>query len=90
MNRLTVCISGVVQGVGYRYFVVRRARECNVTGWVKNRSDGSVQIEAVGQRGALEDFLSGIRIGPPAAHISGVDAQWAENGPEYETFDVKF
>ena len=90
MTRLSVHITGVVQGVGYRYFVVRKARERNVTGWVKNRPDGSVDIEAVGERPQLEEFLRMVRIGPPAAHTAGVDARWHEDGPEYEDFDVQF
>jgi acylphosphatase len=85
-----VNISGVVQGVGYRYYIIRKARERNLTGWVKNRANGSVQIEAVGQRPELEELLRLIRVGPAAAHVSGVNANWYEDNPKYEEFDVRF
>jgi acylphosphatase len=90
LSRLSVRISGVVQGVGYRYFVARRARDHSLTGWVKNRADGSVEIEAVGPRGSLEQLLRYVRVGPPAAHVAGVNVQWFEDGPSYDGFEVRF
>jgi acylphosphatase len=90
MNRLSVSLSGVIQDVGYRYFIVRRARERNVTGWVKNRADGTVEIDAVGEKAKLEELLRFIRVGPPAAHVAGVEARWFTDAPQYKEFDVKF
>jgi acylphosphatase len=88
--RLNASVTGAVQDVGYRYFIVRRARERNLTGWVKNRADGTVVVEAVGDRTQLEEFLRFIRVGPPAAHIAGVDTRWFEDEPDYKNFDVRF
>lgn len=90
MTRLQIRITGVVQGVGYRYFVVSRARAAQVTGWVKNRADGTVEIEAVGERGALDGFLRYVRVGPPAAHVYGVETHWFDDDHRYESFDVRF
>ena len=90
MNRLNVILNGVVQGVGYRYYVVRRAVKSDITGWVKNCSDGTMEIEAIGEKGALESFLSYVRVGPTAAHVTEVNAQWFTNGKQYEKFDVHF
>lgn len=90
MARLNASVTGVVQDVGYRYFIVRRARERKLTGWVKNRADGTVVVEAVGERVVLEEFLNFVRIGPPAAHIAGVNTLWYKDGPKYEDFDVRF
>ena len=80
----------MVQGVGYRYFVARRAREHELHGWVKNRSDGSIEIEAVGPRGPLEEFLSYVRVGPPASHVNAVDVRWFDEGPSYNGFEIRF
>lgn len=90
MSRLNVRIEGRVQGVGYRYFVMRKAQEHKLGGWVKNRSDGTVEIEAVGARPILEEFLSYVRVGPAAAHVSNAHVAWHEDEPSYATFDVKF
>jgi acylphosphatase len=90
MPRLTVRIDGRVQGVGYRYFVQKRAQEHNLRGWVKNRSDGTVEIEAVGPRPSLEEFLHYVRVGPPAANVARADVCWADDEPAYNNFDVRF
>ncbi|MEW5702793.1 MAG: acylphosphatase [Candidatus Zixiibacteriota bacterium] len=90
MGRLSAQVHGMVQGVGYRYFVARRARENNLTGWVKNRSDGTVEIEAVGPRDTLEEFLSYVRVGPPAARVADVGVRWFDDEPRYEGFQVRF
>ena len=90
MPRLWVRIDGRVQGVGYRYFVQRRAAQHAITGWVKNRADGSIEIEAVGKKPALEEFLSYVRVGPPAANVSHAVARWFDEEPVYKGFDVRF
>jgi acylphosphatase len=90
VSRLNIRITGVVQGVGYRYFVSRRATEYGLRGWVKNHADGSVQIDAIGAKGHLEDFLKYVRIGPPGSRVAGVTTQWHEDEPEYAGFDIRF
>lgn len=90
MPRLSVRINGRVQGVGYRYFVQRKANEKSLTGWVKNRADGTVEIEAVGAQQALEEFLSYVRVGPPAANVASADVNWFDDEPQYKGFDVRF
>ncbi len=90
MSRLQVQLKGVVQGVGYRYHISRRANDMGVTGWVKNRADGSVEIEAVGDRSALEEFLNYARIGPAGAHVEDVSVKWHEDEPGYSSFDIRF
>lgn len=90
MPRLTVRINGRVQGVGYRYFVQKRAQDHNLLGWVKNRPDGTVEIEAVGPRPSLEEFLHYVRVGPAAANVASAEVHWFEDEPSYNSFDVRF
>lgn len=89
MPRLSVRINGRVQGVGYRYFVQRKAQEKLLTGWVKNRADGTVEIEAVGGKTSLEEFLNYVRVGPPAANVARADVNWFDDEPNYKGFDVR-
>lgn len=89
MPRLSVRINGRVQGVGYRYFVQRRAQEKSLTGWVKNRADGTVEIEAIGPKTSLEEFLNYVRVGPPAANVAKADVNWFDDEPPYKGFDVR-
>jgi acylphosphatase len=61
--------SGRVQGVGFRYFVQRKAVEIGLVGWVRNRPDGTVEAEAAGDPAQLEAFELALRAGPPLARV---------------------
>jgi len=62
-------VSGRVQGVGYRWFVMCRARTLGIAGWVRNRSDGTVEVWAEGKEAALDKLEKALREGPPGALI---------------------
>ena len=72
-----VVVHGRVQGVGYRDAAVQAAFALNVKGWVRNRSDGTVEAHAQGTPDAVERFLGWCRQGPPLARVSRVDASEA-------------
>ena len=57
MKRAHLIISGDVQGVGFRAWIVRQAKEFSLTGWVKNREDGAVELVAEGVRQSLEELI---------------------------------
>ena len=65
-------IRGRVQGVGYRYAMVEVAKTYRVTGWVRNRRDGTVEALAQGDAAAVEAIIAWCRRGPPAARVEGV------------------
>ena len=85
-----IVVTGVVQGVGFRFFVMRIAENLGVTGRVRNRFDGSVEIEAEGKRSALEAFIREVRIGPPMASIRGINVEWMPYEGKFKTFDLVF
>lgn len=66
-------VRGVVQGVGFRWFVVREAHRLDVRGWVSNQPDGSVEVVAEGAADALAQFRQALTRGPAAAQVSGVE-----------------
>jgi acylphosphatase len=70
-------ISGTVQGVGYRAFAERGARQIGVTGWARNLDDGRVEVHANGTSGQLEDFEARLRQGPRWAHVRAVEVSAA-------------
>lgn len=74
MNRIRVraVVSGLVQGVFYRASTVDAARVRNLTGWVQNRADGSVELEAEGPEEAVQDLIAWCRVGPPSARVDTV------------------
>ena len=67
-------VHGRVQGVGYRDAAVQAAYTLGVTGWVRNRSEGTVEAHVQGEGGAVERFVEWCRRGPPLARVSRVDA----------------
>lgn len=67
--RIRVIVAGRVQGVGYRAWVLRRALELGLRGWVRNCRDGSVEVEAAGPIPALERLRQLLADGPPLAHV---------------------
>jgi acylphosphatase len=70
---LHAVIHGRVQGVGFRWFVRERARELGVRGWVKNRADGAVEVEAAGDAQSLARLRKFLTEGPPGARVSVFD-----------------
>lgn len=71
--RMHVVVTGQVQGVGFRWFVREAARELDLSGWVRNRSDGCVEVAADGETRLLADFRDRLRKGPPHARVESVD-----------------
>lgn len=67
-------VTGRVQGVGFRWFVEREAAQLNITGWVRNRENGSVEVMATGTRDQLVALHGRLREGPRAARVDDVAA----------------
>ncbi len=72
MDSIHLEVSGRVQGVGFRWYVVEMARELRLAGWVKNRPDGNVEIAAAGEGDALARLEAAVTEGPPGARVEDV------------------
>lgn len=83
-------VSGKVQGVFYRDFVVKHARHLALTGYVRNMPDFTVEIVAQGFRDSLEEFLEHARRGPFLARVSRCDVEWRELRELHKSFGVVF
>lgn len=75
MQRVRVRVTGIVQGVGYRYATARTAQHHGVTGWVRNRYDGSVEAELEGTDDAVAAVVAWMRHGPGGARVDGVETE---------------
>jgi acylphosphatase len=82
-------VLGAVQGVGFRYFVLHRAREAGLRGWVRNCADGSVECVAEGARPALERLLAELGEGPRQARVAEVKADWQPPRGDLRSFDLR-
>jgi acylphosphatase len=72
--RLEATVRGRVQGVGFRYFVVRESRRLGLSGWVANEADGSVRLVAEGTADAIGQLEGAIRVGPAGAVVDRVSS----------------
>lgn len=72
MRRIHAIVSGRVQGVSYRASAASEARRLDVTGWVRNRSDGTVELEAEGTHDQIAALIAWCHEGPPSAKVTGV------------------
>lgn len=88
LTRRHLVVRGRVQGVGFRWFAREVAESLGVTGWVRNREDGSVEAEAEGTSARLDRFVSRLRSGNPSAHVDAIEE--APVAPKGETrFDIR-
>lgn len=88
--RAHVIISGIVQGVYFRAETRDQALALCMTGWVKNRSDGSVEGLFEGERSDVEKLIAWCRQGPPDAEVSDVAVVWESYSGEFPTFKIAF
>jgi acylphosphatase len=88
--RLQAIVHGRVQGVNFRYYTQRRARELGLTGYVRNVWDGTVEVVAEGQRADLDELLAFVRTGPRAAFVTRVDVHWPAATGNFDRFEVRY
>jgi acylphosphatase len=88
MNELYCIVTGKVQGVRYRSYLEDAATKLGVTGYVRNLSNGSVEVCAQGEADVLKDFIEYINEGSLQAMVDGVDATWRNVRTTYYEFSV--
>ena len=87
-KRIQLVIRGRVQGVYFRASAKREARQLGLTGWVKNRKDGAVELIAEGEEDQIKDFLSWAQHGPSTARVDRVETRWRSYTGEYPKFRI--
>ncbi len=85
---LKATVYGRVQGVYYRAFVTRIAVRLQLSGWVRNQPEGSVQLLAEGDKPKLEELLDNLKQGPSGARVDKVDTYWGEYTGLYHGFSI--
>jgi acylphosphatase len=81
-------ITGMVQGVGFRYYVWKQARHLGLAGYVRNLPDGSVEAEAEGEEEKLNKFIEALKAGPSGAVVEDVQVEWKESTGKYREFSI--
>jgi len=88
--RFEAYISGIVQGVGFRYHTRRKAISLGVKGYTKNLPDGSVYVVAEGYESDVRLFLTWLYDGPDYARVDDVKVEYTTYKNEFTTFDIRF
>ena len=84
-------VYGHVQGVYFRDFVSRRAKQLGLTGYVRNLPSGeAVEVNAEGERKQLEKLIGYLKVGPPAASVKEVITNWSEYTGSYSRFSIRY
>ena len=89
-KRVSIVISGRVHGVGFRICAVDEAERLSLTGWVRNRADGKVEIMAEGEETDIDAFLEWCKTGPDSADVTSVKTVNAEPTGEYDSFSIRY
>ena len=90
IQELHAYVNGWVQGVGYRYFVINNALALGLRGYVRNLSDGSVEVLAQGTRPKLERLLTLLQRGPSAAEVNEIRTDWGPPTEHLSGFHVRW
>ena len=85
---VNIKITGKVQGVGFRYFVLRQAQELDINGWVSNKSNGDVEALTQGEKADLEQFIAKVKEGPSFSRVEDVSLNWVNKGEQYFGFEI--
>ena len=88
--RAEIVVNGLVQGVGFRYFVMREAQKLELKGFVKNLYSGEVLTVIEGEKANVEEMVRKLKVGPIHASVKSFKVDWQTPKNEFKDFEVKF
>ncbi|MCD6550286.1 acylphosphatase [bacterium] len=89
-TRVHIFVSGLVQGVFFRYFTKKTADKLNLKGWVKNLDDGRVEILAEGDEERIEELIRWTQKGSPASKVENVEIKYEDYKGEFGSFEIRY
>jgi acylphosphatase len=89
-QQLRAKVRGLVQGVGFRYFVIEEGLRLGLRGYVRNTSRGDVEVVAQGPRPALERLLALLYRGPAAASVDEIETTWQQPTEHFSGFNLRW
>lgn len=90
--QIHILISGRVQGIGFRWWIQRKAQGLQLTGWVKNLEDGRVEVVAEGSEDRLTELIGLIKKkgGPMFASVDNVETEWSDAVEDHQEFEIRY
>lgn len=90
LKHARILVNGLVQGVGFRYYVMSRASKLGLKGYTKNLFSGEVIVEVEGEEGLILELFKEIRIGPRNAQVNSCSVEWSEWMGTYNKFEIRY
>lgn len=88
--RARVLVTGYVQGVGFRWFIHKKAEECGATGWIHNLDDGRLEAVFEGSREQVDTMISHSRSGPESAKVNNIQIFWEEPENKWDELEITY
>jgi len=88
--RVRIFVSGLVHGVFFRSETENKARKLGLFGWVRNLTDGRVEILTEGEKAKLEKLVAWAKKGPDSARVDGLEIDWQEYQDEFKNFEIRY
>ena len=90
LKHAKIIVNGLVQGVGFRYFVIRHALKLGLKGYTKNLYSGEVLTEVEGEEGLIHELIKELKVGPSHSHVKNCHVEWSEYQDEFSSFDIRY
>ncbi len=90
MKRAKIIVNGLVQGVGFRYFVMKHAEILGLNGYTQNLFTGEVLTEVEGEAALIQELTKQLKIGPSKSHVVNCFVEWMEYKNEFTRFEVRY
>jgi len=90
LKRAKIIVNGLVQGVGFRYFVMRNADQLGLNGFTQNLYTGEVLTEVEGQEVLIMELIRQLKVGPSKSHVVNCFVEWMEYKNEFTRFEVRY
>jgi acylphosphatase len=88
-TRAHIIVHGLVQGVGFRWFVARQAGTLGLRGFVRNRPEGTVELEAEGDRSLIEELIAHVKVGPRSSQVRDLRIEWQQPLKDTKPFEIR-
>lgn len=85
-----IIVQGVVQGVGFRWFVEKEAKKLGLKGFVRNLYNGNVEVKVEGEQAIIQELIKTLKIGNSYSRVTGVNVDWQEFENKYSAFSIRF
>ncbi|HSL88453.1 MAG TPA: acylphosphatase [Ignavibacteriaceae bacterium] len=90
LKRAKIICNGLVQGVGFRYFVIRHAQRIGLKGYTQNLFTSEVLTVVEGDEGLIQELIKELKVGPSHAQVNKCAVEWSDYKGEFKNFDVRY